>query len=91
MSHPVSQDREFQADRLAEAIACLWIDASRQQTEAAAMLSRVVVHDEPRIPNEHEVRGFLRGAVRGSLMRTPPPPRKWWQKASDFLFRWDDE
>ncbi len=90
MSHPSSLDREFQADRLADAIARLWVDASRRQTEAAAMLSRVVTHDEPRIPNEHEVRGFLREAVRGSLIRVPPPPKTWWQQFYGYLFRWDD-
>ncbi len=91
MSHPASLDREFQADRLADAIARLWIDGSRQQTEAASMLSRVVTHDEPRIPNEHEVRGFLREAVRGALVREPPAPKTWWQRCYGYLFRWDDQ
>jgi hypothetical protein len=90
MSHPASLDREFQADRLADAIARLWVDASRRQTEAAAMLSRVVTHDEPRIPNEHEVRGFLREAVRGSLIRVPPPPKSRARRALDYLTKWDD-
>jgi hypothetical protein len=90
MSHPVSVDREFQADRLAEAITALWADASRLQTEPAVMLAQVVTHDEPRIPNVDEVRGFLREAVRGALVRVPPPPKKWWQKTGDYLFRWDD-
>ncbi len=94
MSHALkidsAQDREFQADRLAEAIACLWLDGSRQQTEAAAMLSRIVTHDEPRIPNEHEVRGFLKGAVRGALVQAPPPKKSAIQRVADYLFRWDD-
>ncbi len=91
MSHPTRDDREFKADRLAEAITKLWIDAARLQTEGAAMLSRVVTHDEPRIPNEHEVRGFLREAVRGALVKEPPKPKTWWQKVGDYLFRWDDQ
>ncbi len=90
MSHSLSNDREFKADRLAEAVACLWVDASRQQTEAAAMLSRVVTNDEPRLPNEHEVRGFLKGAVRGSLVRVPPPPKSAGRRLLDYLTKWDD-
>jgi hypothetical protein len=69
------ENGEFFADRLTEAIVMLWRDAARQQTEPAAMLNRVVTRDDPRIPNEHEVRGFLREAVRGVLVRTPPPHR----------------
>jgi hypothetical protein len=90
MSHPTSADREFKADRLADAITRLWIDAARLQTEGAAMLSRVVTHDEPRIPNEHEVRGFLREAVRGALVRVPPPPKSRMRRMLDYLTKWDD-
>jgi hypothetical protein len=54
------------------------------------MLSRIVTYDEPRIPNEHEVRGFLKGAVRGALVKEPPAPKTWWQQFYGYLFRWDD-
>lgn len=91
MSHPVSEDVAFRVERLTDAITAMWIDASRMQTEPAAMLSRIVTHDDPRIPHEAEVRGFLREAVRGALVRTPPPPRTALQKVADFLFRWDRE
>lgn len=84
-------EQEFLADRLMEAIAALWIDASRMQTEPALMLSRIVTHDDPRIPNEHEVRGFLREAVRGSLVWQPPPPRTRRQKVMDYLTKWEEE
>jgi hypothetical protein len=94
MSHALridsAQEREFQADRLAEAVAALWLDGSRQQTEAAVMLSRIVTHDEPRIPNEHEVRGFLKGAVRGALVKAPPPPKSVLRRITDYLTKWDD-
>ena len=86
-----AEGREFRADRLADAITRLWLDASRQQTEASAMLGRVVTHDDPRTPNEHEVRAFMREAVRGALVRVPPPPsRTWWQSFYRYLFHWDD-
>jgi len=80
---------EFKADRLTEAVTALWRDASRQQTEAAAMLGRIVTHDDPRIPNEHEVRGFMHEAVRGALVREPAPPRSAFQRAWDFLTKWE--
>lgn len=84
-------DREFAADRLTEAVTAMWLDTSRQQTESAAMFNRIVTHDDPRIPNEHEVRGFLHGAVRGSLVRRPAPKKSGARRALDYLTKWDDD
>jgi hypothetical protein len=82
--------REFAADRLAEAVVALWRDAARQQTESAAMLNRVVTYDDPRIPNEHEVRAFLQAAVRGALVKTDPPPLTRAQRVWNYLTKWDE-
>ena len=87
MKHP---DNTFTADRLAEAVVALWRDASRMQTEPAVMLSRIVTHDDPRTPNEHEVRAFLKEVVRGSLVRVPPKPPTGAKRVWNYLTRWDE-
>lgn len=84
-------DGEFMADRLKEAVTKLWLDGSHQQTEAAAMLNRIVTNGDPRIPHEQEVRGFLHAAVRGSLVKRPAPEKTVLQKTVDYLTKWGDE
>lgn len=90
MSHPATADREFRADRLADALTDLWVDAARMQTEPALRVSAVVTHDDARTPQEAEVRGFLREAVRGALVKEPPRPKSRARKVLDYLTTWDD-
>jgi hypothetical protein len=84
-AYPGDQRR---ADTAASAIFGMWRDTRMLQTESSLIFGSNVTHDAMRVPNDDEVKQFLHGLVRGSLLLKPPlppPPPSRWRVILDWI------
>lgn len=71
-------------DAVADAIHALWQDSMFRQTEPGLVFGHLVTGDPYRLPDSDEVRDFIDGVVRGSLVQEQsPPPKVWWRGMLD--------